>query len=248
MQIQNLPQETTVNSADKVLIQGVDGITRYVTVANLLAASSSGSSGSTDIYFSDVLLLLHGDGSTIVDSSSHNRSGTASGSISLSTIQSKFGGSSLLFGGGSLEYVSTDFNIGSGDCTIEFWLYTSNITSGQNVIDLRPASVNGNYPTIYLLSSQLSFAFNAIVINGSVSPTVNAWNYVALKKSGLTTSLWLNGTNIGSATTGDWASGNRILLGTGAFGVPYNGYIDDFRITTIARDVSVIPTVAFPNS
>jgi hypothetical protein len=59
--------------------------------------------GPTDPYFSNVSLLLHGDGAngstTIVDSSPSPKTVTAVGNAQISTAQSKFGGSSLAFDG-----------------------------------------------------------------------------------------------------------------------------------------------------
>lgn len=215
---------------------------QFVSGSEIIAA------GGIDPFFPFVKLLLHGNGSSFVDSSSFNRAVTPNGLVSLSTLQSQWGGSSILFNGGHLYFNSTDFNIGSGDCSIEFWLYTSNTTSGQNIIDLRPPTTNGRYPVVYLFNGILSYQFDSITVNGSILPATNIWNYIALKKTGNTTELWLNGAIIGSAVTGDWSNSNGIFVGTGAFGVPYYGYLDDIRFTSYARDVSAVPTSQFPDS
>jgi hypothetical protein len=219
-----------------VMQSPLTGETYKITKANLLATISPP--------IITTMLLLHGDGTALIDSSTFNRSPSISTGVSLSSLQSKFGGSSLLFNNGKLSYSSNDFNVGSGDCTIEFFFYTNNITAGQNIVDLRP-NINGNYPVIYLLNNKLSFVFNNITVDGNIAPLLNAQNYAALKKIGTSTELWLNGSNIGSATTGDWGLSDGIIIGTGAFGAPYYGYIDEFRFSKMSHDVSILPTQPF---
>ncbi|MBN3944121.1 LamG-like jellyroll fold domain-containing protein [Nostoc sp. NMS9] len=228
---------------------GIDstGTPYKITKANLLAGLSSGGSGSGSgtPQPSSTILLLHGDSSPIVDSSSYALIPVSNSGVTISVMLSKFSGSSLLFNGGILSYNSSNFNVGSGNCTVEFFLYTSNTSSGQNVVDFRPLSTQGNYPTIYLLNNKISYAFGNITVDGNVSPLVNDWNYVALRKIGTTTELWLNGSNVGSGVTGNWGDSNGIILGTGAFGLPFYGYIDEFRFSKVSQDVSIIPSLPF---
>jgi hypothetical protein len=89
---------------------------------------------ATDPNFADVSLLLHGDGTngstTITDNSPSPKTVTAFNSAAISTDQSRFGGSSLFFPGGSITGTShrlesasnANFQFGSGDFTIELWL------------------------------------------------------------------------------------------------------------------------------
>ena len=106
--------------------------------AFLSAASAASGGGATDPYFSNVSLLLHGDGTngstTIIDSSPLPKTVTAFGNAQISTAQSKFGGSSIAFDGtgDSLTIPAITF---AGDFTLEAWLYkTARSASGYSVL------------------------------------------------------------------------------------------------------------------
>jgi len=83
-----------------------------------------------DRYFSQVVLLLHGNGTngstTFTDSSSSAKTVTTYSGAQISTAQSKFGGASLYFDGVD-DYATVpnhaDFQFGSGAFTIEFFLW-----------------------------------------------------------------------------------------------------------------------------
>ena len=90
-----------------------------------------------DPFFANVSLLLHGDGTngstTIVDSSPSPKTVTAVGDAKISTAQSKFGGASIGFDGSgdSLAAPASISHFGTGDFTIELWIYRNNAgTSG----------------------------------------------------------------------------------------------------------------------
>ena len=96
----------------------------------------------TDPYFTSVSLLLKADGvnnsTNFVDSSANNFAISRGGNAKISTVQSKFGGSSAYFAGGqtarqtdhynSADYLSiaTAYDvITTGQFTIEAWVYTA---------------------------------------------------------------------------------------------------------------------------
>jgi hypothetical protein len=100
-----------------------------------------------DRNFSNVSLLLHGDGTngstTIIDSSPSPKTVTAVGNAQISTAQSKFGGASLLFdGSGDGAIISTglnDFTMTSNTYTLEAWA--------------RPAATSGFRPILSITAS-----------------------------------------------------------------------------------------------
>ncbi|MEH1895621.1 MAG: LamG-like jellyroll fold domain-containing protein [Nostoc sp.] len=258
----------TVAGNDDYFIGITSNGTPYkITKADLLAGLSSGSGGGTDTggstsgtdpYFSNVVLLLHGDeenGSSLI-----TNSGKSTYSVSISNpgeavknsnIKGKFNNSLFFNGSGSLNCVSSGFNVGSQDCTIEFFL---NINSTVLLFDMRPDNTNGAYPSLYLVGNTLTVAFNYVdaAIASTVPLIAGTWYYIALKKIGNITQLWLDGTKLGEFTSGDWASSGRIKLGENAFFAPgtnLTGYIDEFRFTlSTARDLSTVPTHLFPSS
>ena len=215
--------------------------------------------GPTDPDFANVSLLLHGDGTngstTIVDSSSSPKTVTAFGNAQISTAQSKFGGSSVAFDGTGDYLVSAsnvDFAFGTGDFTIEFWLYTLTTQASMILVDLRtsPSQIT---PTIFIQGSVVNYYVNSATrIFASTSILANTWVHLALARSQGSTRLFINGTQSGST----YADSNNYIQSPVYIGARWdgaaslNGYIDDFRITKgVARYVSNFtpPTAPFPD-
>jgi hypothetical protein len=184
------------------------------------------------------------------------------GNAQISTAQSKFGGASMLFdGSGDRLYgpSNQNFNFGTGDFTIEFWV--NPISQGGHgssnndcLIDFRPGS-NGVYGTLYIFSNGTGVYWYVNSANritgGAISNSV--WTHIALCRASGSTRLFLNGTQSGSTYTD---SNNYlvspIMIGEfndGTGGGNFNGYIDDLRITKgYARYTANFtpPTAPFP--
>lgn len=164
----------------------------------------------------------------------------------ISTAQFKFGSSSLDGGTSSYANVSpvTNFVFGTGNFTIEFWYYTPTPNSQVGILGFRPQSTNGNYIslvggfpssgniiTLYANGTKLSTAANSIV--------ANTWTSVALVRNSGNTRFYINGTQSGTTyvdSTNYLAS--RLILASddfGAGGSPILGYIDELRISNVAR-------------
>jgi hypothetical protein len=160
------------------------------------------------------------------------------------------GSGDYLFGG---NYLSATF--GTGDFTIEMWLYYSSSAAGSDfLIDCRPAATNGAYPTIYADTGILYYYANSGNRITSSSISTDTWMHVAVCRSGTSTKMFINGTQAGSTYTD---STNYICRTDGPvigadrnFGDSLLGYIDDFRITKgYARYTTnfSVPTAAFPD-
>lgn len=225
-----------------------------------LAGQAGG--GVTDPYFSDVSLLLHGDGTngstTFVDSSSNNFTVTPSGNAQISTAQSKFGGASMLFDGNG-DHIdissNTAFEFGTGDYTIEFWFYLTSLPTSYAI--LSGCSGKNFYISIgtygsnrYLISYDGLAELNQ---TSGASITANAWYHAVHCRSGGTARLFLNDAVVASGSFGSITGTTGYRIGGSSF---YNnfyfpGYIDDFRITKgVARYTANFtpPTAAFPDS
>ena len=216
--------------------------------------------------FANVSLLLHGNGAngstTIIDSSPTPKTVTAVGNAQISTAQSKFGGASILLDGAG-DYLqspsSTDFQLGTGDFTLELWIYSLGFAGAPNfndygaLFDYRTANVSQvNVLLTFLGSSTLVLYVNgATRIAGSAIST-NTWTHVALSRTSGTTKLFINGSQEGSnyADTNSYTS-SVFRTGSNIAGDAFfNGYIDDLRITKgIARYTSNFtpPTAPFPD-
>jgi hypothetical protein len=165
------------------------------------------------------------------------------GNAQISTTQSKFGGGSISLDGTG-DYLmmrdSQNFVFGTGDFTIEFWVYyNSGLNADVVLYDARPTSTNGVYNILYSNSTgKIVYSTNsADRITGTTTMSTGTWYHIALARSGTSTKLFLNGTQEGSTYTdsNSYLLGtNRPVIGTSGFTLgngPLNGYIDDLRIT-----------------
>jgi hypothetical protein len=207
-----------------------------------------------DIYFNDVSLLLHCDGTngstTFTDSSNNGLTVTPNGNAQISTAQSKFGGASGYFDGSS-SYVNTTLAsaLGTVDFTVEIWFY---LTSTSAVLQ-RIIGSFGGYIGIKPTTNYLVFSSNGsdAIIN-SVATTLNTWTHVAISRNSSITKMFVNGVQVGLNYSDSISYIDLVTvaanypLGT----EPFFGYIDDVRITKgIARYTSNFtpPTSAFPD-
>jgi hypothetical protein len=231
-----------------------------------LAGQAGG--GVTDPYFSDVSLLLHGDGTngstTFVDSSSNNFTVTPSGNAQISTAQSKFGGASMLFDGNG-DYLSVadnaGFDFGAGNFTIEFWTNPSGFGTYNVVAAQWPnsgASSSNSFVVETVTNSTLYFyaVTSSLSIVGATGPalTQGQWQHIAIVRSGNSILFFKDG--ILTSTTAFNVTLNNptsdVTVGGAVAGAGWwNGYIDDLRITKgVARYTANFtpPTAAFPDS
>jgi Concanavalin A-like lectin/glucanases superfamily len=170
------------------------------------------------------------------------------GNAQISTSVKKYGTGSMAFDG-STSYLSTNaatsdlYVFGSGDFTIEMWIYFNSVTAEQELYDARPASTQGAYPMLYLATNgTIRFWVSSADRITSSALSVSTWYHVALCRSGTSTRLFVNGTQAGSTYTDTTvylnaaptsSTSGRPWIGRNSFNQSgtLNGYIDDLRIT-----------------
>ena len=202
----------------------------------------------------NTICMLHFEGAdastSIIDSSAAPRAWVANGTAKLSTANPKFGSAAVAFTGASAGYIllsGTDpaQAFGTGDFTIDFWLW-KNVATALYVFDTRPSAGTGN--NMYMASAVTTNviqvgASTAVRITGTIPIPLNTWTHVAVVRSAGVTKLYVNGVKDGADyvdATNYVAALNRPLLG-GAFNgtsAPFNGYIDEFRMSNVARWLS----------
>jgi hypothetical protein len=182
------------------------------------------------------------------------------GDAKLSTAVSKFGGTSMSFDGTGdyilLNSVGSNalYAFGTGDFTIECWVYLNALAC--YIYDGRPASTNGAQPTIYTNGSGVLYYFTNVAnqITGSTL-SLSTWYHIALSRSGTSTKMFVNGIQVGSTYTDSTSYTNtaaRPVIGIDGYSLsnqPFNGYLDDLRITKgLARYTANFsaPTTSFP--
>lgn len=219
-----------------------------------LAAPAPASVGGTDAYFSSVSLLLHMDGTngstTFTDNSNNAHTVTAYGDAQISTAQSKWGGASGAFDGTGdylMPPASSTLAMGTSSFTIEAWVRFNNLTGSQAIY-----AYSTTQNVIYLSGSKINAYINGYVIGGVTTLSANTWYHVAVCKSGNTSYLFLNGAQEKTYSTGSInLTNNQMYIGRRSDGTwQLNGYIDDLRVTKVARYTAAFtpPSAPFPDS
>jgi len=188
------------------------------------------------------------------------------GDAKISTVQSKFGGSSIAFPINTAYLTVNNASsptVGATDFTIEFWMYSTSTTSGYGNI------YNGGAPAFVIrfgdagFYDRLQFGSNMNTIPGCYSTSytrtslLNVWTHIALVRFNGLIKIYVNGIAQMLATGQNTTYDIIGEVASTSFGAPINiggnpglaGYIDDFRITKgVARYTSnfPVPTVGFP--
>ena len=216
--------------------------------------------GPVDLLFSNVVLLIKGNGpigsDPWVDSSNKKKTGmAASGSAVITNAKSKWGGNSIYLPGGINDrYVlpaDADFDIGGGDMTLEAWINFDALEVVQQQI---PFSLDGataanpilftwNDGTIIIRQFNTSGAIAGPVAHGMVDGT---WYHIAWTRFGNVYSVYINGvykTSVTMATIPSEAKSLRMFAGL-------KGYVSDIRVTKGARYTGTAsftpPAASFP--
>ena len=226
-------------------------------LANIIRnAKKTPAAPATDPNFSSVSLLLHMDGSNgstnFVDSGPNALTVTPVGNTQISTTQSKYGGASGSFDG-SGDYLTVASNaalaFGTGDFTIEGWIYPADSTFGRRILqfsdnnDNLDLNLNGAGSISYYNGSSVTSSSSGII-------SLNTWAHIALVRLSGTVKVYVNGFSVLTQSTTPNTSSSRVLYIGGITNVWFNGYIDDLRITKYARYSANFtpPTSAFPNA
>ena len=269
----------SVSGMTGVITASVSGGQGASTASPAGITATIGLGYSVDTDFGSVVLLLKMNGTngstTITDSSVSTKTMTANGNAQISTARSKFDGASLLLDGTG-DFASTptssDFDYGTGDFTIEAWVYIAANSSAANdgtrsaaVVSCYAASgsqdnsytfgVLGNSTTtgtgLYFVSVA-SGTTSSLTTSTAVSQA--AWHHVAVARSGTTIRLFVDGRLDGSGTLTNQNVNTDYELRVGSsryagFIGALNGNIDECRITKgVARYTAAFtpPAAPFP--
>lgn len=221
--------------------------------------------------FASVVLLCHFDdtngSTTFIDSSATpHTSFTPFSSTTISTTQSKFGGSSLTLPNSAQSLTVndriSDFEFGAGQFTIECWAYYSGGGSTFPMLLSRYINSGGNGSWKFLLDpsgGNLYFQYTtdgttAISVVGSYTPEA-AWHHFAVDRDiSNIIRTYVDGVVIASASAAATFFASTLGLTIGNDESVFNGfggYIDEVRITKgIARYGGAFtpPTAAFDGS
>jgi len=222
--------------------------------------------------FSDVGLLLHGDGvmgsTTHTDSGPYHHTQSAGTAAQISNTQVKWGTGSAQTGGGGWGVGAIVFDdhaslqASTENFTIEMWIYPTAVFGPQLLISKSIGT--GFFPyQLYLDNDKLRFKgydtgpVLAFDITGATTIANNTWYFVQARRNGGNVDITLNGVvdASGAITGGAGATlysgaGTQMLIGDfyPLSSTPFIGFIDDFRFTKNVVRSATIPTAAFPDA
>lgn len=219
----------------------------------------------SDANFANVSLLLHMDGSNgstaFTDSSSSAVAVVANGGAAISTAQSKFGGSSAYFNAQG-DYLSASGSAvslaGVSAFTVEGWFFFADATA--NAIQMMFVTYDAFSSGALFFGKHTDsagrvtvFANGAKVCNETTSPPASTWVHYALVFASGTMTIYRDGVQSASGAVNPTFTGQLARVGGNAEGsgaYRFKGYIDDFRLTKLARYTSAFtpPDAAFPDS
>ena len=222
------------------------GIILALTIT-LLITSATG-----DIYFDKVSLLLPFDGTdgatSTTDISNSNHSLVFGGDAKISAGKSKYGGTSCYFDGKG-DYLtvadSEDWNFGTGDFTIEFWVWRTGLKSSEGLIGAYPTGWQSAAPLVAVHDNKI------LITEGTYSNRtkaddapliVSTWYHMAFSRRSGTMWLFIDGKLVKFGEDDHSYDFNDIKIGSynvGPNNYYFSGYLDDIRLTKgVARYIS----------
>ena len=191
-----------------------------------------------------------------IDSAAQNNI-TLVANADTSTTQAKFGTASLALDGTG-DYVTLPYEsfapFGS-NFTIEGWVYFTANDNGGGVFQLSNGYLNSQVrgPALGLDGGTDKWRWyygTSSASHGSEGPSVDTWYHFAWVRNSGTSKVYIDGTEI--LTASDTTNYTDTYFTIGAYYTSYlelNGYIDEFRISHVARYTSnFTPTTeAFPD-
>jgi hypothetical protein len=238
-------------------------VARYTS--NFTPSSSAlpinGSAGA-DTNWSAVTLLLTGD--DLLDHSNSPKTITKYGDTIVSTTTKKYGTGSIYFDGTG-DYLTTGTGrlYTNGDFTIDCWVYRTNANAVYDAIFTTNALVSWQSPNNSQSLVVSANGFHGLGLpwttySSGYSVPTGQWVHVAVVKSSTNVKFYFDGVSRHSTSHTGYVGWDGVTQGVGVFdseGGParlfWNGYIDDFRITTgLARYTTNFtpPTSAAPTA
>jgi hypothetical protein len=190
--------------------------------------------------------LLHFDGAdtstTFTDVT--GRVWTANGNAQLDTAQKKIGTASALFDGTG-DWIQTadseDFNVGSGDFTLEYFVRRNTNGTTQYICGQYDGATDMNLFMQFIPTNTIKINMRTTVpstkqLDSTTAITDTNWHHIVVERYGNTMSLYIDGVSEDSEdVTGLTFMNATTVFSIGRAGTVasnyFNGWIDEFRIT-----------------
>ena len=252
----------------------LDKATGALPILNTVNGGNAATVGvRTDAYANDLVLALplvgsSDDVSNEINSTSTTKSPSVTGAT-FESDQSNFYGGGLDFDGptdgasAATDYVTiadsnSEFVIGTGDFTMECWVWGNdwtgpNTNKDQVFMAHDGASGSSNYVGFYIPAGVFAYYDGSAFIPSSDKPTLNdqQWYHVAVSRESGTSRVFLDGALVGSASDTNSIATGTVELGRnpGNNKNQFNGYLQDFRlyVGTAKYTSSFIPAATNPD-
>ena len=162
---------------------------------------------------------------------------------------------------GSGDYVEgptiSDLNIGTGDFTVECWLYETTTNTNKGVWDGRSTGSSTDGFTFTRINTDAFRVWSGGSLITSASVTIqNQWVHCALVRNNGTLSIYINGSRSGTPVSNstNFSSSGTFIIGAGRHGSGeaatafITGYIQDFRVSNFARYTAPDETANIPSA
>jgi len=197
----------------------------------------------------NTLLLLHMDDTGLTDSSSHGHTMHLNADVARSSTQSKYGGYSAVYDGQSDQIRPADdsmWDFGTGDYTIETWIWINSLVNNGAIYDTGAWGSN-NFDLVIRYNANGTWELG--LYNGSsdrylrdaTSPSlaINTWYHLCVERESGTTRLYRGGNLISATVVSGFVGNENITSSQPRIGAntwtSHNGYLDEMRISNIAR-------------
>ena len=173
---------------------------------------------------------------TFDDKSTNNHTITAAGDVHQTTFSPyRHAGYSAYFDGTGDKLTvadNADFNFGSGNSTLEMWVYPTDVSGTRNLITRGTSGYSGFILSHSGFLESLSGSSWDVNITFSSALTANSWQHIAVVRDGNTWTVYKDGTSVGTGTaTGTVTSASQTLtIGERAGQSNFAGYMTDLRI------------------
>ena len=127
---------------------------------------------------------------------------------------------------------SSDFALGTGDWTVEYWAHQSSEVAYQRHFYLIGSS-SSNIDGIFADGSGISFGRTNVWAPTQVTHVDERWNHYALVHDSTNMRLYINGTQVLTSTDNFGTDSEKELIigySNSTFGGNFDGYISNFRI------------------
>lgn len=164
--------------------------------------------------------------------------------LEISTEQSKFGTASLKTGTTQTKnnvVLGLDFALGTGDFTLDFWCYPTNLPSSSSSFVV-PIAFDYRSLAIYMSQSAIQFGISNSngsswydIVTNSANISNNAWHHVAVVRNNEEIYCFLDGIKLHTVQfgSGAYATISQMTLGSNTYESGdrrFNGYIDELRL------------------